>query len=244
MSKLPLLLLAAAPLFAQLESHTLAISATRSINLQPDQVVFGLSVSSAATAEFGSDRCGVVGGWALRPPTLPASTILYPDNLSMEFHAGGAAFQPVRDNRLPHETSADHRSKQQRPDVDVCRRGNAGIAAIAAIAIVLQRRSYCRCNGAGAKTGSRGWIDAGADTPESPTYPRSPNLCRPRRMSLPSLGSFVSGGFSEILLGYAPSASDVLAACQISVVALILTLQAKGKTHLPRIPPRGFQMSG
>jgi uncharacterized protein YggE len=48
MRRLPLFLLAAAPLFAQLESHTLAISATRSINLQPDQVVFDLLVSSAA----------------------------------------------------------------------------------------------------------------------------------------------------------------------------------------------------
>jgi uncharacterized protein YggE len=52
MSKLPLLLLAAVPLFAQLESHTLTISASRSINLQPDQVVFGLTVSSAATASL------------------------------------------------------------------------------------------------------------------------------------------------------------------------------------------------
>ena len=52
MSKLPLLLLAAAPLFAQLESHTLSISAYRSINLQPDQVVLGLTVSSAATASL------------------------------------------------------------------------------------------------------------------------------------------------------------------------------------------------
>ncbi len=50
MSKLPLLLLAAVPLFAQLESHTLTISASRSINLQPDQVVFGLTVSSPASA--------------------------------------------------------------------------------------------------------------------------------------------------------------------------------------------------
>lgn len=49
MSKIALLLLAAAPLFAQLDSHTVAISATRSINPQPDQVVFNLLVSSAAS---------------------------------------------------------------------------------------------------------------------------------------------------------------------------------------------------
>jgi len=43
-----MMLLVAAPVFAQLDPHTLTISATRSINLQPDQVVFGLSVSSSA----------------------------------------------------------------------------------------------------------------------------------------------------------------------------------------------------
>ncbi|HTB17996.1 MAG TPA: SIMPL domain-containing protein [Bryobacteraceae bacterium] len=46
MWKLSFLLLAA-PVFAQLESHTLAVSANRSINVQPDQAVFGLSVSSS-----------------------------------------------------------------------------------------------------------------------------------------------------------------------------------------------------
>lgn len=47
------LLLAAAPLLAQLPSHTLTIAATRSIVLQPDQIVFVLSVNSpvAATLE-------------------------------------------------------------------------------------------------------------------------------------------------------------------------------------------------
>jgi hypothetical protein len=49
MSKFALILLAAAPVFAQLDSHTLAISATRSITPQPDQVVFGLSVNAAAS---------------------------------------------------------------------------------------------------------------------------------------------------------------------------------------------------
>jgi hypothetical protein len=48
MSKFALILLAAAPVFAQLDSHTLAISATRSITPPADQVVFGLSVNAAA----------------------------------------------------------------------------------------------------------------------------------------------------------------------------------------------------
>jgi hypothetical protein len=52
MSKLSLLLLASAPLFAQLESHTISISATRSVNLQPDQVVFGLSVGATGSSSL------------------------------------------------------------------------------------------------------------------------------------------------------------------------------------------------
>jgi uncharacterized protein YggE len=44
-----ILLLAAAPLFAQLESHTLTITANRSLTLQPDQVVFSLAVDSSLT---------------------------------------------------------------------------------------------------------------------------------------------------------------------------------------------------
>jgi hypothetical protein len=47
---LPILLLAAAPAFGQLDSHTLTISATRSIVPQPDQVIVGLTVSSSPTA--------------------------------------------------------------------------------------------------------------------------------------------------------------------------------------------------
>jgi hypothetical protein len=50
---LPILLLVAAPIFGQLPSNTLAISATRSVVLQADQLVFGVSVNSgnAATLE-------------------------------------------------------------------------------------------------------------------------------------------------------------------------------------------------
>ena len=44
---LPFLLLVAVPVFGQ---HTLTIAATRSVNLQPDQVLYSLSVSSGAAA--------------------------------------------------------------------------------------------------------------------------------------------------------------------------------------------------
>src|ERR1700691_5414366 len=42
-----LLLFGVVPAFGQLESNTVTISATRSISLQPDQVVYSLSVNSA-----------------------------------------------------------------------------------------------------------------------------------------------------------------------------------------------------
>jgi hypothetical protein len=41
--------MAALPAFGQLEPNTIMISATRQINLQPDQAVFGLSVTSGLT---------------------------------------------------------------------------------------------------------------------------------------------------------------------------------------------------
>lgn len=47
---LPILLLAASPVFGQLPSNTLTIGATRSIALQADQLVFGVSVSSGNAA--------------------------------------------------------------------------------------------------------------------------------------------------------------------------------------------------
>lgn len=43
---------AVVPVFGQLESNTLTISATRQINLQPDQVVFYLSVGSGVSASL------------------------------------------------------------------------------------------------------------------------------------------------------------------------------------------------
>jgi uncharacterized protein YggE len=54
MRKLTLLtlLLAAVPVFGQLENHTLSISASRSSYLQPDQVLFGLAVTSGATTSL------------------------------------------------------------------------------------------------------------------------------------------------------------------------------------------------
>lgn len=53
MSKLPLLLLAVLPMFGQLPSNTLTITATRSITVQPDQVSFELTVNSGMGTTLG-----------------------------------------------------------------------------------------------------------------------------------------------------------------------------------------------
>jgi len=51
----------AASAFGQLDPHTLTITATRQINLQPDQVVFALSVSSSAGTNFGQILAALTG---------------------------------------------------------------------------------------------------------------------------------------------------------------------------------------
>ena len=74
-------LIATAPVFAQLPSQTLTVSATRNINLQPDQVVFNLAVTSSLSTNLdqivgalsgvgitSSDLTGV--GNNSNPPTL------------------------------------------------------------------------------------------------------------------------------------------------------------------------------
>ena len=84
MSKLSLLLLAAAPLFAQLESHTLAISATRSINLQPDQAVFDLLVSSTAITSL-DQIVGALSGLGVTSANLNGVDNSNPTTLQWSF---------------------------------------------------------------------------------------------------------------------------------------------------------------
>src|SRR5581483_1600437 len=71
MRRLLLLLLAAVPVFAQLPSNTVSVTASRSMILQPDQVLFTLTVSSglsttveqaaAALARFGITSADLTG---------------------------------------------------------------------------------------------------------------------------------------------------------------------------------------
>src|SRR5271163_3124065 len=82
MRKLTLLflLLAAVPVFGQLENHTLSISANRSIYLQPDQVLFGLTVTSSVTTSLdqvvaalsglGITDASLTGEFSTNPTTL------------------------------------------------------------------------------------------------------------------------------------------------------------------------------
>lgn len=86
MSKIALLLLAAAPLFAQLESHTLAISATRTINPQPDQVMFGLTVSSSPTASL-DQIVAALSGLGITSANLTGISNLFPFQWGFTFVA-------------------------------------------------------------------------------------------------------------------------------------------------------------
>jgi uncharacterized protein YggE len=61
MSKLALLWLAVFPLVAQLPPHTVTITATRSINVQPDEVVFALAVSSSQTTNLDQVVASLAG---------------------------------------------------------------------------------------------------------------------------------------------------------------------------------------
>ena len=58
---LSILLFAVLPVFGQLPSHTVAVQATRSVNLQPDQVVFGVSVSSNASTNLNQVVTALAG---------------------------------------------------------------------------------------------------------------------------------------------------------------------------------------
>jgi hypothetical protein len=76
MRKLPLsiLMLAAAPLFAQFPLNTVTITASRTVTAQPDQVVFGLTVSSFPTSTLEQ----VVA--ALSPVGITAASLSGVDN--------------------------------------------------------------------------------------------------------------------------------------------------------------------
>jgi hypothetical protein len=77
---LGILLLGAAPAFGQIESHTVTISATRSLVLQPDQIVLQLTVSSnpsatldqivGALSGLGITDANLTGTYNSNPPTL------------------------------------------------------------------------------------------------------------------------------------------------------------------------------
>jgi uncharacterized protein YggE len=77
---LAILLLRAAPAFGQIESHTVTISATRSVVIEPDQIVLQLTVSSnpsatldqivGALSGLGITDANLTGTYNSNPPTL------------------------------------------------------------------------------------------------------------------------------------------------------------------------------
>lgn len=58
---LSILLFAVVPVFGQFPSHTVTVQATRSLPLQPDQVVFGVSVSSSTGTNLNQVVAALAG---------------------------------------------------------------------------------------------------------------------------------------------------------------------------------------
>jgi uncharacterized protein YggE len=81
---LAILLLGAAPAFGQIESHTVTISATRSMVLQPDQILLVLSVSSNPSATL-DQIVGALSGLGITDTDLTGSYNSNPPTLSWNF---------------------------------------------------------------------------------------------------------------------------------------------------------------
>ena len=156
-------LLAIIPAFGQLESNTLTISATRSTYLQPDEVVFSLSVTSpvstsldqvvAALSSLGITAANLSGvGSNATPPTQQWNFTLAVPISSLTATIGSIT-------KL-EQTFAQNNNGLT---LNVQRERNASIAAIAGIAILLELRSDRGRNGSGAEAGGGGRNDAGAD---------------------------------------------------------------------------------
>jgi hypothetical protein len=201
MFRLPIVLLAAAPLFAQLESHTLAISATRTINLQPDQVVFGLSVSSTAVTSL-DQIVGALSGLGItsanlsgvdnsNPTTLQWSfTLVAPlSNLSATIGSLTKLQQTIAQNNsgltLTFAVEGTQVS-QQLQQSQSC--SNADLIADA----TAQAQKLAAAAGL-----TLGTILKLSNVPVAGTTAVPVNVAE--------LGSFVSGDFSDFLLGYLPS---------------------------------------
>jgi hypothetical protein len=201
MFRLPIVLLAAAPLFAQLESHTLTISATRTINLQPDQVVFGLSVSSTAVTSL-DQIVGALSGLGItsanlsgvdnsNPTTLQWSfTLVAPlSNLSATIGSLTKLQQTIAQNNsgltLTFAVEGTQVS-QQLQQSQSC--SNADLIADA----TAQAQKLAAAAGL-----TLGTILKLSNVPVAGTTAVPVNVAE--------LGSFVSGDFSDFLLGYLPS---------------------------------------
>ncbi len=140
----------------------------------------------------GAGRRSAIGPGHYFRKSLGRGEQRYPPRLSMELYAGRASLQLDRHHRFDRETTADHRPKQQRADVDVQCRWNRSVPTIAASAILLQFRPHRRCNRPGPETGSRGWLGAGAD-PQFVERPTRPSLCGNLRGPRPCGGHEPSG---------------------------------------------------
>jgi hypothetical protein len=156
-----LLLLAAAPLFGQLPSNTLNIAATRSIVLQPDQVVFGLTVSTPVTVILfevvdGLSGLGITSANLSGVDNSNATTLQWNFTLAVPLSNLAATI-----NSLANFQQTSPRRSLLALTFSV--NGTQVSQKIAAIAILLQFRSNFRRNYSSAEIGRRSRDDTGTD---------------------------------------------------------------------------------
>jgi uncharacterized protein YggE len=201
MSKLPLFLLAAAPLFAQLESHTLAISATRSINPQPDQVVFGLSVSSAATASL-DQIVGALSGLGVTSANLTGVGNSSPTTLQWSFTLAA----PL--SNLSATIGSLTKLQQTIAQNNSGLTSTFGVEGTQVSQQLQQSQSCSNTDLIADATAQAQKLAAAAGLTLGPILKLS-NVPLAQTYAVPAiaerLGSFVSGDFSEVLLESAPT---------------------------------------
>jgi hypothetical protein len=201
MCRLPLFLLAAAPLFAQLESHTLTISATRSINLQPDQVVFDLLVSSAAITSL-DQIVGALSGLGITSANLNGVGNSNPTTLQWSFTLA------VPLSNLSATIGSLTKLQQAIPQ------NNSGLTltfTVNGMQVSQQLQQSQSCSNADliADATAQAQKVAAAAGLTVGTIVKLSNVPAAQATAAPvdvaELVSFVSGDFSDFLLGYVPS---------------------------------------
>jgi hypothetical protein len=205
-----LLILSTPAAFAQLDSNSVTVSATRSLAQQPDQVLFGVTVQSGLNTSLDDVVCGVArfgdhgselfGGYgAICWQSDSAAAADRHTDASMDIRIAGTSCKNQRYDRDAHWLTAAHRSAEQRADFVVQRSGNSSFRAIAAVAGLPDIGPACRRNRAGTKASWRRGAQSRSHTGDIQRNIRS-RQCR--FCSLNCRGAYICAASSSVGLLY------------------------------------------